>query len=1125
MNRKIIFIVALCCAYSIKIFAQQKDNAILSIERNSIDSTPTTISFNPASNLKLNNGAAILKDYLQLADPNITMTRTRTTNPYPGIVIDRYIQYYKNIKVAHGSYTITAKNDIVNHIHGCIFKPTGELSIATALSEAEALQKALDYTGAKTYMWQDAGAENFYKRQTNNANATYYPSATKVWVEDFSEGKTNKELHLAYSFNIYAKEPLSRKWIYVDANTGKILLVDAIIKHIAASGNTLYSGIVPYQTRFVSGNYILEDTTRGMGVYTGTYNNTSSTTSDVTNQSTFWSKAQPAIDAHWGATNVYDYWNKIHNRKSYDDADSRLNSYVNYSSNYNNAYWDGYQMTYGDGSKTINGGFDPLTSLDVCGHEIGHGVCEYTANLVYQQESGALNEGLSDIWGETIEHYAAPNKPSWQIGAEIGRVPLRSMSNPKFYSDPDTYNGTYWVFAGTGCNMGADYCGVHTNSGVLNKWYYLLTVGGSGTNDVSTVYKVAGIGWEKAAKITYATELTLASTDNFAIFRTASIAAATTLYGACSAEVEAVTRAWNAVNVGTAFVPCGPQIGFVNDDTVVTMDPKSSTCPSSVILDIPVTINALPVGGSPIITIVDTGSAKAGVDYNIAIKTATFPVATLSTQHIFVEIFNHGAIDTAKVLTLKFNVAANGSNAVKGNIYHEYTIVINNKNTVPQFAGDKEYTVGQSNQYSTIVSPFFSAAQSARSQFIIYASDLIASGIKSGTPISHIGFNVVDKKSTRPFTGFTIKLGHTTQTSYTGAFITTGLTTVYNNSYSTAIGWNKLPLSTTFSWDGVSNIVCEVCFANTSTSTDTIDKIDATNASLNVTAYNFALSANTGCALTYSSSKLSNCRPLVQFTQQVTGTSAERVAPNNKIWTVSKGQNVYFYHNTTNKLIANISSPSKDLGCVTAAVSVQGNGFSPLSLNPSVKRSVKEFTITPTINATGTTYAATIYYDTAELGTMNLANVRIVKTNAAADSLMNSTNTQIILPVVSNMPTYVGYSANFTGFSRFFITDNPFQLTTPINIGVQNISYNNIHIDNNPFRDKIYVSYSIATSTNADILLFDITGRLLYKSKESLSNNNSRFTIDLNHLDLATGNYVLQIITPNDVVRQKMVKE
>jgi len=1125
MNRKILILIVLCCVSGFKLFAQQKDNAILSIERNSIDNTPTTIMFSPGANLQLSNGADILKEYLQLSDPNITIVRSRTTNPYPGIVVDRYTQYYKTIKVAHGTYTLTAKNDIVSHIHGCIFKPANELSTNTSLSEAEALQKALEYTGANKYMWQDAQAENHFKQQTRDSNASYYPSATKVWVEDFSEGKTNKELHLAYCFNIYAKEPLSRKWVYVDANTGKILLTDAIIKHITANGNTLYSGIVPFQTRFVSSNYILEDTTRGLGIYTGSYNNTTATTNDVTNQSTFWSKPQPAIDAHWGATNVYDYWKKIHNRKSYDDADSRLNSYVNYGTNYNNAYWNGSEMTYGDGSKVINGGFDPLTSIDVCGHEIGHGVCEYTANLVYQQESGAMNEGLSDIWGETIEHYASPNKPSWQIGSEIGRVPLRSMSNPKFYSDPDTYNGTYWVFAGTGCNMGADYCGVHTNSGVMNKWYYLLTVGGSGTNDVSTSYVVAGLGWDKAAKITYATELTLASTDNFAIFRTASIATATALYGACSAEVEAVTRAWNAVNVGTAFIACGPQIGFVNDDTVITMDPKAAACPSSVTLDIPIKINAAPLGGSPTITVIDTGSAKAGVDYNIAVKTVTFPVGTISTQHIFVEIFNHGAIDTAKVLTLKFNVAANGSNAVKGNIYHEFTIVINNKNTTPQIAGDKEYTIGQSNQNTTIASPFFSAAQSAHSQFIMYASDIIASGVKAGTPISHISFNVVDKKSTRPFTGFTIKLGHTTQNSYSGAFISAGLTTVYNNTYSTVSGWNKLPLSTPFTWDGINNIVCEVCFANASTTTDTIDKVDGSNTSLNVTAYNFALSANTGCALAYSGSKLSNTRPLVQFTQQVTGTAAERVAPNNKIWTVSKGQNVYFYHNTSGKLIANVNSPSKDLGCLTAAVSTQGNGFVPLSLNPSVNRSVKEFTITPTINPTGTTYSATIYYDTVELGNVNLAGARIVKTNATADSLMNTTNTQIILPIINGMPGYKGFSGNFTGFSRFFITDNNFQLSTPINVPYPTAYNNNIRIDNNPFTDKIHVSYTITNSTTADIILFDITGRLLFKSRELLSNSNSKFTIDLNHLALTPGNYVLQIITPNDVVRQKMVKE
>jgi Zn-dependent metalloprotease len=96
-----------------------------------------------------------------------------------------------------------------------------------------------------------------------------------------------------------------------------------------------------------------------------------------------------------GAEKTYDYWTSVHGRNSFDNAGAAIKSYVHYSSNYDNAYWNGSVMTYGDGSGTY---FDILTSIDVAAHEIGHAICSNTANLAYQPESGAMNEAFSDIW-------------------------------------------------------------------------------------------------------------------------------------------------------------------------------------------------------------------------------------------------------------------------------------------------------------------------------------------------------------------------------------------------------------------------------------------------------------------------------------------------------------------------------------------------------------------------------------------------------------------------------------------------------------------------------------------------------------------------------------------------------
>ena len=178
-----------------------------------------------------------------------------------------------------------------------------------------------------------------------------------------------------------------------------------------------------------------------------------------------------------------------------------------------------------------------------------------------------MNEGFSDIWGAAVEHFAkgngndlAPSASVWLIGDEIdrrnGSSALRSMSNPNDRNQPDTYGGTNWKEPNCGTpTRSNDYCGVHTNSGVLNYWFYLLTVGGSGTNDVNNAFNVTGIGMAKAAKISYRLEANyLSANSTFANARTGAITAAEDLYGANSNEVKSVTNAWHAVGVGAAYV-------------------------------------------------------------------------------------------------------------------------------------------------------------------------------------------------------------------------------------------------------------------------------------------------------------------------------------------------------------------------------------------------------------------------------------------------------------------------------------------------------------------------------------------------------------------------------------------
>ena len=504
------------------------------------------------------SGDQVLRQQLALTNADQMVQRTADTDQL-GFVHQRFAQYYQGIRVEHADYLVHSKGGTVESINGDFEKISG-LSTTPSVSEKVALSQALNKVGAKKYMWQ-----------TGEANAeAYQPTGELVIVRDARV--ENGPQVLAWKFNVYAAAPISRAYVYVNAHSGDVVLTDNIIKHAAATGTfaTAYSGTRSFADGTTTGGYFLrEGTTRGLGIETYNCKKGSSYTAatdfvDADNSWTEYNNANfdnVAGDAHVGAQATYDYWKNIHGRNSYDNAGAKIKSYIHFDDTpgdgvgYENAYWNGSVMTYGDGASR----FRPLTALDVCGHEIGHAVCEKTANLTYSNESGAMNEGLSDIWGASIEAYAVASlgftssgvkpKSTWLIGEEIDKAQaaLRSMSDPKSLGQPAYYKGVNW-YAGT-----ADNGGVHTNSGVLNHWYYILTVGKSGTNEGGGVYSVTGVGIDAAAKITYRMEsVYMTASSTYAQARTYAIQAATDLYGAGSAQVTAVTNAWFAVGVGAA---------------------------------------------------------------------------------------------------------------------------------------------------------------------------------------------------------------------------------------------------------------------------------------------------------------------------------------------------------------------------------------------------------------------------------------------------------------------------------------------------------------------------------------------------------------------------------------------
>jgi bacillolysin len=476
------------------------------------------------------------------------------TDKQPGKTHYRTQQYINGIEMENAIYIQHVFNNKVVSGNGLWLKRyPAKLPKVPSISSSTALRNALQKINASVYMWQLSSEELLLKRDLRNEYATYYPNGDLVYYSGEHDIDSDS-LKLAYKFDIYASKPLSRQYVFVDAITGKILGVRNLINKadVLANANTVFSGVQTIITDGTQGAYRLRETTRGRGIETYNLMNNSNYAAavDFTNPTSTWNninnnKDQYATDAHWGAEKTWDFFYYKFGRNSIDNAGFTLRSYVHYSTNYNNAYWDGFRMTYGDGSSADS--YQPLTTLDICGHEISHGLTQYTSNLIYAGESGALNEGYSDIFGTAIENYARPEKWDWIIGGDVAG--FRNMSNPNVYYQPDTYKGKFW-------DPDEE---VHTNSGVLDFWFYLLSNGGSGINDIYCNYNVQGIGIDKAVAIAFKTNTQyLFPTAKYEDAARYSLQAAADLFGESSNEFMQTANAWSAVGINLA--PTAPLI-------------------------------------------------------------------------------------------------------------------------------------------------------------------------------------------------------------------------------------------------------------------------------------------------------------------------------------------------------------------------------------------------------------------------------------------------------------------------------------------------------------------------------------------------------------------------------------
>ncbi|MFZ9970946.1 MAG: M4 family metallopeptidase, partial [Bacteroidia bacterium] len=428
----------------------------------------------------------------------------------------------------------------------------------------------MDQQPVARWAWEDEGMTRLFQQVQGRTDTGFYPQAKMVWYAPVNQ--LDQAHRLAYQYKVYAADTAWAREVFFDAGTGALLGEHELIHHtdVLGKAKTKYSDTQSMVTDSIgSGQYRLREAGRGNGIETYDMNNGTNYNSsvDFTDADNFWNnvnaqKDEVASDAHWGAQMTFDYFKKEHNRNSYDNNNAKIYSFVHYSSNYNNAFWNGWCMTYGDGNGTT---FTPLTAIDVCGHEIAHAVTSNTANLVYSYESGALNESFSDIFGNAVEQYGRPNDWSWRIGEDMtpSGNGIRAMENPNLFNQPKFYKGVKW-YSGTGDNGG-----VHYNSGVQNYWFYLLSEGVTGTNEKGWSFSIDSLGMEEEGKIAYRNlSVYLTKSAQHSDARTYSIMAATDLYGNCSPEVISVTNAWWVCGVGSKYDSAYVKADFRSDTLV-----------------------------------------------------------------------------------------------------------------------------------------------------------------------------------------------------------------------------------------------------------------------------------------------------------------------------------------------------------------------------------------------------------------------------------------------------------------------------------------------------------------------------------------------------------------------------
>lgn len=596
MKISIHIINILCFIFCLEIIAQSSQTNGVRIKVFNIEN----------SRVSLSESDNFITDYLNIRNDNFLSKKDfpAKKDKYGGLH-QRYQQYYKNIKIVDATITAHFKNGILTSFNGLIVDSL-KLDVNPKLSAEDVIEIAInssknhsmgDYeithkpelvimsdfknnenkyvlayklivrnTISSLYYIEATSGQIIHHQSLIEASCTYRPNAKSD--KNLVLNK-NENLDLLIPYNAYAQTHYSYiEQIVCDYSSGKYNLRNGNIEAYYATGDRTSSQ--PLSIKIISVNNLVADTWQQVDV-------NSQNVADPTIPTL---KTSYGLDAFWAMQNTYDYFLNTHDRDSYDNFGSKVKGVVamdlvamektTYSLS---AAWDIGSNTILYGDAVFSGvAIEPKTTIDITAHEFGHGffinsigtILEHPSNF----ETQSLSESFSDIWGACVENFAAPYKNIWIIGDDLDpQYWVRSLEDPKSLQNPDTYKGQYWS---------SEF--YHNNAGVQNHWFYLLSEGGAGTNDLGYNYNITGLGIEDAAMIVYQMlEYNyITNTSNYSDSRMASIQAAIDIFGTNTTEVELVMNAWCAVGVGEDCVACDPYLNITMDVTSGNGDVRSA---------------------------------------------------------------------------------------------------------------------------------------------------------------------------------------------------------------------------------------------------------------------------------------------------------------------------------------------------------------------------------------------------------------------------------------------------------------------------------------------------------------------------------------------------------------------